>query len=736
MTRCTHQARRVGVRVLALLCVFISSVAGATDGLIRHQLMLELIPTEHRLKVSDRITLPEPYLPEQIFYLHRGLQPRSTTAGVKVLWVKSNKKDLFDKYKLVLPPETKQFSIEYEGVLYHPLEDYGKEQARGFRDTPGVISADGIYLAGSTYWYPEFELDRHLSFNLSVSLPEGWKAVSQGEAQTSGHLDRWHSPQPQEEMYLVAAPFIQYVRQSKAPTTMVFLRQPDETLANRYLDATERYLEMYTSLLGDYPYQKFALVENFWETGFGMPSFTLLGPRVIRLPFILNSSYPHEILHNWWGNSVYVDYTKGNWSEGLTAYLADHLIKEQQGQGAAYRQQSLQKYTDYAAKGRDFSLSEFRGRHSSASEAVGYGKALMLFHMLRLEMGDDVFRKGLKSFYRHFQFKTASYEDLQKVFEAVSGKSLTTYFKQWVERTGAPAITLSDTHSKKTAEGYRLSFRLQQTQSGDAYHLRIPFWVTLKGRREAWGAHIEMKQKQQDYQINLPSKPLRIDIDPEFDLFRKLAQEETPAAFTQLWGSQKMLVVLPAGAEASLRKAYKAFAANLEKMGPEQVTVKLDSEIESLPQNQAVILVGWSNRFYKAFEKALKDNKIKLTGDAIVIEGKKFPKKDLSLAVMARRSCTEKSPIGFVASSVPEALPGLGRKLPHYHKYSYLAFIGVEPENRLKGYWPVTHSPMAAFLEGPTRQGELGERQALIQPPAAFDANRMMEMIHMPGKMR
>ena len=72
-------------------------------------------------------------------------------------------------------------------------------------------------------------------------------------------------------------------------------------------------------------------MENFWETGYGMPSFTLLGPQVIRFPFILTSSYPHEILHNWWGNSVFVDYPTGNWCEGLTAYMADHLMKEQVG---------------------------------------------------------------------------------------------------------------------------------------------------------------------------------------------------------------------------------------------------------------------------------------------------------------------------------------------------------------------------------------------------------------------
>ncbi len=719
--------------VRRFLLVFLAglwmSTAFAADELIHHEITAELNPAEHHLKVVDQITLPSQHLSNPVFYLHRGLQPHSSTLGVKIIPIKQSQSAMVEKFKLVLPADAAAFSIEYEGVLHHPLESYGKEQARGFRDTPGVISDEGIYLADGSYWYPEFDTDTRLSFDLSVKLPEGWKSVSQGENLRTDNKDNWRSPQPQEEIYLIAAQFTRYTRTSEGPAAMVYLRQADEALANKYLDATDRYLAMYAELLGDYPYQKFALVENFWETGFGMPSFTLLGSSVIRLPFILNSSYPHEILHNWWGNGVYVDYATGNWSEGLTAYLADHLIKEQQGQGAAYRQQSLQKYTDYAAKGRDFPLIKFRGRHSSASEAVGYGKALMLFHMLRRELGDVNFSKGLRVFYQQFQFKTASYEDLRSVFEEAAGKPLAVIFKQWTERTGAPALALSDVRKEKTTEGYRLSFRLQQQQADNAYQLCIPLAVTMEGQEQAWQTEIEMNQKQQDYAINLPAKPMRIDIDPEFDLFRKLAQDETPAAFTELFGSQQMLVVLPAEAKVDLLKAYKAFAADLQKMGPDEVIVKLDSEIESLPPDQAVTVIGWNNRFYKEFTTALDGYDIHLASDSIKIEGKDFSTKALSLALTARRSNSKKSPISFIASALPEALPGLGRKLPHYHKFSYLAFTGAEPQNKLKGRWPVTHSPMTALLEGSTEQGELSKREALAQLPAEFDAERMMETI-------
>jgi aminopeptidase N len=213
-----------------------------------------------------------------------------------------------------------------------------------------------------------------VSFTLQVELPPGWDAVSQGER--TGHLRnddrtlaRWELPETQDEIFLVAARFTEYSRRTGRVSAMAFLRAPDEGLANKYLGATVGYIAMYEKLIGPYPYKKFALVENFWETGFGMPSFTLLGPTIIRLPFIITSSYPHEILHNWWGNSVFPEYGSGNWSEGLTAYLSDHLIREQQGSASEYRQTTLQKYADYVIGEREFPLTEFRSRHSTSSEA-------------------------------------------------------------------------------------------------------------------------------------------------------------------------------------------------------------------------------------------------------------------------------------------------------------------------------------------------------------------------------
>ena len=265
-----------------------------------------------------------------------------------------------------------------------------------------------MFLGGSSFWYPYFD-DALVEFQLSLGLPGGWHVISQGEGTSRGEdgRARWDSQGPMDEIYLTGGPLEVSRDAAGAVEALVYLHEKDDTLAGKYLGATSQYIEMYRDLIGPYPYGKFALVENFWETGYGMPSFTLLGPTIIRFPFILHSSYPHEILHNWWGNSVFVDYETGNWCEGLTAYMADHLIKEQRGQGEGYRRDALQKYRDYVKDGDDFPLTEFRSRHNSATEAVGYGKTLMVFHMLRREVGDDTFRQALVRFYRGSRGKKA-----------------------------------------------------------------------------------------------------------------------------------------------------------------------------------------------------------------------------------------------------------------------------------------------------------------------------------------
>ncbi len=708
---------------------------------VHHDLKIELYPETHRIAAEDLVTLPESYSSDFSFLLHEGLAPFSGTPGVSVIRDSDKQKiSSAESFKIKISPGRKQFVLKYNGRIHHPLEDYGKEYARGFKQTIGLISKEGVYLSGESYWYPHFG-EALVTFNLKLRLPPDWNGISQGE-RTLQELNQgikhvqWKSTTPQEEIYIVAARFTEYTKPAGQVEAMVFLRQPDEELASRYLEATERYLAMYEKLIGPYPYKKFALVENFWETGFGIPSFTLLGPKVIRFPFILHSSYPHEILHNWWGNSVFPEYEKGNWTEGLTAYLADHLIKEQMGLATEYPQATLQKYTDYVSSERDFPLTEFKTRLSSPTEAVGYGKSLMFFHMLRLGLSDEMFVGGLREFYHKYRFRLASFTDLQRIFEEVSGKNLEDQFNQWINRTGAPEITISDARAQAEGSNYILTALLKQIQPGEAYFLRIPVAVTMEKQSRAYQTQLVMEEKRLQLNLRLPAEPLRIDIDPEFDLFRKLNRDEVPPALTQAFGAKKVLVLLPtASTDEALFESYRKLSRSWSQSGPEDVEVKLDSEMARLPSDRAAAIFGWDNLFLNEITAALSEYDVSINRQAVRIEATKLQRKNHCVVLTARHPKNKDMALTWVASDVAQALPGLARKLPHYQKYSYLGFKGAEPVNILKGRWPILNSPMSVFVPredgtvSAVERGKLASREPLVTLSPVFSSKHMIEVI-------
>jgi hypothetical protein len=732
-----HKLLAALLLVLNGLALQWTSLLWADQPAVHHDLSVTVQPDRHYLQVTDRITMPPGHArsavrPQQFeFILHRNLKPEAEDAELTLLGEAND--GMAKLYRMTLPAGQTSITLHYEGEIHQALEAYGKERARGFRTTSGTISSTGVYLSGGSLWYPVFDSIQAIQFRLSLKLPPEWMSVSQGrfiqqKAQADVRQEVWQSEHPQQEIYLVAAEFQKYQQSAGRAEAQVFLRSSDEALANKYLEATARYLAMYEKLIGPYPYAKFALVENFWETGYGMPSFTLLGPKVIRLPFIITTSYPHEILHNWWGNGVYVDYPSGNWCEGLTAYMADHLFKEVSGRGADYRIQTLQKYVDYAATKRDFPLSQFRSRHSSATESVGYGKSLMFYHMLRQELGDKTFTRALQSFYADNQFKVASYDDIRLAMEQASGRTLGPMFDQWVNRTGAPALKVENAKVERTKDQYKVSFELIQTQDGEAYSLQVPLVITLANDAQALETRVEMKQKQQQYEIEVGAEPLRLDVDPGYDLFRKLDRAEMPPAFTKLFGSQAMLIVVPANAETAMAAAYQRFARDLSQTGPDQVEIVSDDELKQLPTDRAVALLGWQNRFLASAKSAFSQHAIEFSDTSTKVDGNVVERKDNAIAIVTLREQSQQ-PVAFIAADRADALPGLGRKLPHYHKYSYLSFEGAEPQNRLKGRWPVTQSPMTVLFKPGSARGTLKQRQPLAVPPPLFSSERMMETV-------
>ncbi|NOX28271.1 MAG: M20/M25/M40 family metallo-hydrolase [Gammaproteobacteria bacterium] len=712
---------------LIFLLVFTLLFCNVANATIHHQLKVTVDPAKSFISVRDTLTLPDNIADESDsleFLLHHDLTIDANDNIEKL--VTDNSPKHLSHYRVNVIPDDRKITLAYSGTINHDLQQPSEESARSFSSTLGIIDEVGVFLDGSAAWYP-YIANSLVNFDLDISMPAPWVAVSAGEKTTLRSDDKlnrinWEENSPQDDIYLVAARFKLYRQQAGNVEVQVYLREDDPSLAQQYLDTGAQYLTMYQKFFGKYPYQKFAAIENFWETGFGMPSFTLLGPKVMRFPFILHGSYPHEILHNWWGNGVFVDYQSGNWAEGLTAYLADHLIAEQRGNAVNYRRNNLQKYTDYVDSGRDFPLSQFRSRHDSASEAVGYGKALMLFHMLRIKLGDDTFSNGLRLLYKKHKFKKANFDDLKNIFSQVSEQDLGEYFTQWVDRSGAPSLKLS----KVETIDNKLTIEIEQTQNDQPYTMAVPVIVEFSdGHSE--NLSVSLDSKKNSVSISTSATPTRVAVDSEFDVFRRLDPREIPSTLSQGFGADKALAILPSTAQDEIINAYRQLINNWQQRQRVQIEVVLDSEIDQLPHDKAIWLFGWNNQFQHLVSDQIKAYGSIIDSDQVIINDASYTRDKHSVLITSRHPQNPAQTILWLSSDNLAALPGLARKLPHYGKYSYLAFSGDEPENVGKGQWPVLNSPLVKTFGNKTHTPQKNQaRQALATLAPVFSEQRMM----------
>lgn len=425
-----------------------------------------------------------------------------------------------------------------------------------------VIDNKGIVLRG--IWYPL--LEGMSIYRLKAALPDGYIAISEADRvfrdKRGGIVEyRFDFPYPlndEDGISLIASKNFIVKRDSYDDIEIAAYLFPEEAhFAKIFIEHTKRYLKTYEKLLGKYPFKRLSIVEHFEQAGYSMPSYIFLGKEDFKLP-IEKSPLGHEIAHQWFGNYVYTAYDKGNWNEGLTIYFADHSYEEKKGEGWKCRRRILSGYKSHVKDEVEFPLSEFSGRYDSASRAIGYGKAAMVVHMLRKEVGDKIFYSSIRDFIKENRFRVASWDDIRKSFEKNTGRDLSWFFNQWVENAGTPQLSIENICIKRHQKNFSVDFDLIQKRTN--FRLPVPVSFYSKGKKTT---KIFTLDKSRDaFSIILPEKPDEIVIDEGYDLFRELTHEEDPPTLERLASDEGKFVILPPQRKGMYREIVDVFNEN------------------------------------------------------------------------------------------------------------------------------------------------------------------------------
>jgi len=673
-----------------LLGLLSSAVLSQAAGLgAAHQIQIELIPNARKLIGQNEVTIKT----DGSEVLEFRLSERATHIEAHVNQTPREFSFSDGRLRLLLKPHERSGEIRVV-IRYAAIFDDPVPMRPVNMDNPGfgvtaTISEQGSFLLAGAGWYPEL-VDSQATYKLTVTAPSGLIAVTAGRS--LGHkingektISGWEVNYPVEGLSLSVARYLVEEKSVNDITVATYLLPQNKHLAAAYLRATADYLSLYSDLFGAYPFQKFAVVENFFPTGFGFPSYTLLGGRVLQLPFIIHTSLGHEIAHCWWGNGVYVDSSQGNWSEGLTAYVADYRFKEMKSYEAArdHRRQWLRNYSTLVSPQNDFALERFQSRYDPVTRTIGYDKGAMIFHMIRQTLGEESFWGALRDIYRTRLFRRTSWSDLQQAFETRGKQSLQDFFDQWVYRGGAPRFSLDGVRAEYTGGIWKVKGQIIQPKP----YFAVPLTLALQTAKQTAYQKIFVSGRETPFELDSDRRPQKLIADPDDDIFRRLFPSEIPSAVNALKSASSVLTVLSEKLDPEIKKAAGVLALSL---GLKHNVFVTESELNGQMLAENDILVIGLPRRNDLLPKM--PARITVQSDSFVLNDRRYDKaSDTFFGVFEHPTATNRVAALFIPLSVQYA-EVVARKITHYGKYSYLAF--QSGKNLDKGIWAVETSPL------------------------------------------
>lgn len=447
--------------------------------------------------------------------------------GLKLLYSHAN-----SKLKITLPSAAKPTTTLIFKVIYRgePIDGLviGKNKY-GDRGFFGDNWPDRAH-----HWLPVIDhpFDKS-SVDFSVIAPMHYSVIANGIKMEESFvsekrkLTRYHEeiPIPVKVMVVGIARFAMETsgRVENIPVeSWVYPQNKSEGFYDYSVSA--RVLDFFHTHIGEYSYKKLANVQS--KTRFGgleNANTIFYFENSVTGKGTIETLIAHETAHQWFGNSA----TEKDWhhvwlSEGFATYFANLYLEHTYGHDRLAveekkdRDQVLNYFEKNPAPVLDTTITDWMKLLS----VNAYQKGGWVLHMLRHEVGDLSFWKGIRQYYAAYRNSNALTSDLERIMEEASGRDLSWFFKQWIYRGGHPKITGSWTY-----EGSSKTLSVEVTQSQTAGIFKFPLDIGIGPDVKT----VMVDKKTQVFTFSTSEKPAQISLDPNiWLLFEGSISEKKP----------------------------------------------------------------------------------------------------------------------------------------------------------------------------------------------------------------
>lgn len=404
------------------------------------------------------------------------------------------------------------------------------------------IPADGLIISNTKYGSRSFFADNwpnrahnwipcndHLSDKATVDFlitaPDHYQVVSNGrkveETNLPNHLKLTHwkekIPLPTKVMVIGVTDFaVNNLADVDCIPVSSWVYPQDRTNGFAHYAIAKNILQWYINHIGPYAFEKLANVQS--KTIFG-------GMENAGCIFYFENSVntkdieslmAHEIVHQWFGDNV----TEMDWphlwlSEGFATYMTDLYLENKYGKDSLKNLLRTQReeVISYSQKSNTPVIDTTESKNlMQLLNANSYQKGGWVLHMLRRKLGDSLFWKGIRTYYKTYGGSNANTDDLEKIFEQVSHQNLKSFFNQWLYTPGQPMLHIAWKYDKTKKS---VVLKIEQTQTS---LFEFPLQIGFVNGNKTFIKTFDIKDKITKKVVLLDSPPEKIIVDPNVDL--------------------------------------------------------------------------------------------------------------------------------------------------------------------------------------------------------------------------
>ncbi len=400
----------------------------------------------------------------------------------------------------------------------------------------------------SRFWFPCFDYPGQLATSeIRVRVPKNYLAISNGEMiSTEAHGDykiyHWRQTQvhPTYLMTLAVGEFAAIQDDWNGKPVIYYVEKGREADASRSMGKTPEMIEFFSETFGySYPYPKYAqvCVGDFIFGGMENTSTTLLTDRCLLDERAAiddqrtETLVAHELAHQWFGDLVVIKHWSHAWiKEGMATYSEVLWTNREYGADAAayYRLNEARSYlTEDSSRYRRPIVTHVYREAIELYDRHLYEKGACVYHMLRAELGDELFFKAIHTFVQDNAHQTVETVDLLRAIEKSTGRNLLFLFDQYVYRGGHPEYKVAyawDNDSKLakitvTQTQVKTNGKNGTKPEKSLFDLKIPIgFGQVESTGEQTAPHLKtftvrICEPEQSFYFPLPEKPKFISFD-------------------------------------------------------------------------------------------------------------------------------------------------------------------------------------------------------------------------------